>query len=134
MVRGACQQHVKLIRDTVLNDVCPRCKVAFLYESGCLALSCPKCKCGFCAFCMTDQGDDAHTHCAGCQHNFINREIFAPKGFAGGEVAFFAEVQRRRKTRWLHAYFANLAPDMRTQVCKAMAAELADLKFDAASH
>jgi hypothetical protein len=132
MVRDACQQHVKLIRDTVLNDVCPRCKTAFLYEGGCLALTCPKsnCKCGFCAFCMTDQGRDAHTHCAGCQHNFIDRQLFAPKDFPGGEVAFFAEVQRRRKTRWLHTYFANLVPDMRAQVSKALAAELAELQLE----
>jgi hypothetical protein len=56
MVQDALEHHVKLIRNMVLTDVCPRCKVAFAYEGGCLAINCPNCHCGFCSFCMTDQG------------------------------------------------------------------------------
>ena len=36
----------------LLTDACPRCKQAFLDFNGCCALTCSRCPCGFCAWCL----------------------------------------------------------------------------------
>ena len=53
----------------LLTDACPRCKQAFVDFNGCCALSCSRCPCNFCAWCLKDCGADAHAHVANCPHN-----------------------------------------------------------------
>jgi len=50
----------------IVNDIltlgCPDCKTSYFDFDGCLALSCPKCGCGFCALCNKDCDRNAHVH------------------------------------------------------------------------
>ena len=63
----------KHIVDKILTLSCPRCGQAFIDFDGCCALTCSRqgCKCAFCAFCLEDCGDDAHTHVKQCGGNFF---------------------------------------------------------------
>lgn len=63
---------------------------------GCCALTCSRCGCGFCAYCLKDCGADAHKHVAGCSLNIkANRDVFA------GEDDFKrAQRERRRGLLW----------------------------------
>jgi hypothetical protein len=117
-VMDAVGRHVRHCREVIMNTLCPRCKVAIAYEGGCLAITCKNCKCGFCAFCMEDQGADAHTHCAACQHNTINRAIFPPAG--RNAVTFFEEIQRARIARQIEAYLKTLPAEVAAQVRKEL--------------
>ena len=65
----------KHIVDKILTLSCPRCGQAFFDFDGCCALTCSRqgCKCAFCAFCLEDCGDDAHTHVKQCGGNFLCR-------------------------------------------------------------
>eukprot|EP00475_Leptophrys_vorax_P032272 TRINITY_DN4964_c0_g1_i5.p1 TRINITY_DN4964_c0_g1~~TRINITY_DN4964_c0_g1_i5.p1 ORF type:complete len:333 (+),score=72.19 TRINITY_DN4964_c0_g1_i5:831-1829(+) len=66
------------IVDKIMNLCCPRCGQVFIDFDGCCALTCSRCSCGFCAWCLTDCGSDAHSHVAGCAHNKMpNRQVFA---------------------------------------------------------
>lgn len=44
------------------TEKCPRCEQPFDGFDGCNALKCPRCKTGFCALCLENCGEDAHTH------------------------------------------------------------------------
>eukprot|EP00615_Pteridomonas_danica_P014259 CAMPEP_0114377952 /NCGR_PEP_ID=MMETSP0102-20121206/1327_1 /TAXON_ID=38822 ORGANISM="Pteridomonas danica, Strain PT" /NCGR_SAMPLE_ID=MMETSP0102 /ASSEMBLY_ACC=CAM_ASM_000212 /LENGTH=310 /DNA_ID=CAMNT_0001532675 /DNA_START=1285 /DNA_END=2218 /DNA_ORIENTATION=- len=44
-------------------------KLAFIDFSGCFALSCSTCPCGFCAWCLKDCDGDAHAHVLTCPEN-----------------------------------------------------------------
>jgi hypothetical protein len=52
------------IIDNIINLRCPRCYTVFFDYSGCNSLTCSNdtCKCGFCAVCLKDCGNDAHAH------------------------------------------------------------------------
>eukprot|EP00466_Bigelowiella_natans_P017182 jgi/Bigna1/142794/aug1.73_g17502 len=50
-------------------DSCPRCKVGFMGFTGCFALKCDNCGCGFCAWDLVDCGEDAHEHVIECANN-----------------------------------------------------------------
>ncbi len=65
--KAAAKLRLKIV-DEVLCLKCPRCKFAFVDFSGCFALTCgnKNCRCGFCAWCLKDCGQDAHTHVARC--------------------------------------------------------------------
>jgi hypothetical protein len=113
----AVLRHVKHCQEVILNTLCPRCRVAIQYEGNCLAMTCMNCNCKFCSFCMEDQGDDAHTHCAGCKYNSLNRAIFPPKG---REREVFAQIQQARIQRQLREYLEKLHPDTAAQVREAL--------------
>ena len=62
----------------VLTDKCPRCEAAFLDYANCSALTCHRCGCGFCAWCLRDCGADAHQHVANCPLNVTpGRQVYA---------------------------------------------------------
>jgi hypothetical protein len=63
---------------SLLTDACPRCSQAFLDFNGCCALTCSRCPCAFCAWCLADCGADAHRHVANCPRNLApGRGVFA---------------------------------------------------------
>ena len=62
--RDSISQHFSFICEHLINLACPRCKQVFENFNGCTALTCIRCKCGFCAWCFKDCGDDAHKHIA----------------------------------------------------------------------
>lgn len=57
--RAAIVQH---IRERIMNLQCPRCHAVFADFDGCTALTCARCRCGFCGVCFADCGRDAHAH------------------------------------------------------------------------
>jgi len=55
--------------DEILTLRCPRpnCRAAFVDFDGCFALTCGRCRAGFCGWCLADCGADAHGHVARCR-------------------------------------------------------------------
>lgn len=80
-IKDAVERRAELIRVDVIDNVltlrCPQCRLAFLDFSGCLALTCSMCQCGFCAWCLKDCGVDAHAHVAHCPEGKTNGNVFA---------------------------------------------------------
>jgi hypothetical protein len=113
------EQTVRHIQDKILTLKCPRCEAAFVDFNGCFALTCHRCRCGFCAYCLADCGNDAHAHVAQCPHR-------QQEGY-GGSFAQFEEAQRRRRQRMLQDYIATVGEDIRERVVAACARDVADL-------
>ena len=107
------------VADRLLTLKCPRCEAAFLDFNGCFALTCHRCKCGFCAYCLADCGNDAHAHVAACPHNHA--------GGVFGQVANFEAAQRERRMRMVHEYLGTLPDGVRTRVVAACVHDFADL-------
>jgi hypothetical protein len=102
------------IRECILFDACPRCHSRFEYTGGCMALSCPVCKCEFCGHCFKDCGDDAHEHASNCEFNRMKGNVF----LAGKDkLQAYATVQIARKKRLLQQYLSSIGSiDLRAQV------------------
>lgn len=64
-------------RAQVLTLKCPRCSQAFVDFQNCFALTCGRCGCGFCAWCLRDCGDDAHRHVANCPENLEGGRVYS---------------------------------------------------------
>jgi hypothetical protein len=111
--------------ERLLTLACPRCSAAFLDFTGCFALTCHRCRCGFCAWCLADCGTDAHAHVPGCLHNGAQgRSVY-------GRAEAFALGQRQRRRRMVLEYLATLEDErLRVRVVAACAQDLADLCID----
>eukprot|EP00808_Paulinella_micropora_P003138 g7125.t1 len=75
------QQARVWIQEELLTLKCPRpnCRRAFVDFDGCFALTCGACGWGFCAWCLEDCGEDAHTHVARCNANAApGRQVYSP--------------------------------------------------------
>ena len=112
--------------ERILNPACPRCGQAFVDFDGCFALSCsrvgcPLPACGFCAYCLHDANGDAHHHVANCPHNI------APGRSVWATLEIFREAQRRRCTRMMREYLANLDEASRARALRDCAQDLRDL-------
>lgn len=119
----AADDAVKHVREDLLTLKCPRagCRQAFADFDGCCALTCSRCGCGFCAWCLEDCGDDAHRHVANCAENPMpGRQVY-------GTEAAFHECQRRRRLRLVQAHLATLQPDVRAAAERSLAPNLRDL-------
>jgi hypothetical protein len=69
-VTKSISTHRHHIVDKLLTLRCPRCNQAFVDFDACFALTCSRCRCGFCAWCLVDCGDSgAHRHVANCSLN-----------------------------------------------------------------
>lgn len=109
--------------DKILTLACPRCGQAFLDFEGCFALTCSRCQCGFCAYCLADCGADAHEHVRSCVHN-RRRDYF-------GTEAEFQGAQRRRRQSLLNDYAAALGEQRRAMLLRALEPELRELGLEA---
>lgn len=118
---GQVEQARRHIADLLLTLQCPRCSAAFLDFDGCFALTCSRCVCGFCAWCLQDCGNDAHQHVATCQFNSARRGVH-------GSRAEFAKVQTQRRQRIVEEYLQTLAPALREKVVALCAQDFADLR------
>ena len=67
--KGDLERHRRFIQEDILNLRCPRCNQVFVDFNGCFALTCSRCKAGFCGWCLADCGRDAHRHVANCRLN-----------------------------------------------------------------
>jgi hypothetical protein len=58
----AIEREAHLVRleivESVLNLTCPRCQQVFFDFNGCFALTCSRCSCAFCAWCLADCGEE----------------------------------------------------------------------------
>jgi hypothetical protein len=100
---------VHQLRD-VLCDHCPRCGQVFVDFTGCFALTCGKCSCAFCAWCLADCGADAHGHVVRCQHNLNPRkDVFSTR-------ALFEEGRRLRQMRTAEQFLQRLEPVIAKEV------------------
>ena len=95
---------------------------------GCFALTCgrPDCRAAFCAWCLTDCGDDAHQHVGRCRH----RDPNARDRFYASQEEFNA-CQRARRERLVRAYLNDTVPEpRRAAVVAACADQLRELQID----
>jgi hypothetical protein len=85
---------------------CPRpnCKAPFDSFTGCFALTCSHCSCGFCALCLRDCGSDAHAHVAACGAGQLHGTYF-------GSSLQFEESVRARRERVLREQMATITND-----------------------
>jgi hypothetical protein len=123
----AILQHRKTIIEDILTLKCPRtkCRRAFVDFDGCFALTCTACRCGFCAYCLSDCGADAHRHVVKCPHNI------APGKKVSASIGVFDQAQRQRRARLLNQYLAQrVEVGMREALVHCMQRDLADLGID----
>ena len=75
------------INSEILNLKCPapNCGAVFADFDGCFALTCHRCKAGFCAWCLEHCGNDAHAHCLAVHGDYF------------GKKEEFVECQRVRR-------------------------------------
>lgn len=113
-----------LIIDKVLTLACPRCGMAFVDFTGCLALTCSRdtCKAAFCGVCLHDGGTDAHAHVRSCE--FTNRDLFASQG----QVPV---LQNKWRTGRIRHILLDLSPELKRDVLASLANELRDVGLDA---
>jgi hypothetical protein len=119
------RQHIV---DRILTLACPRCSQVFVDFEGCFALACSRagCNCKFCAYCLTDCGQDAHPHVRQCEHNIApGRNLF-------GNAALFENAQHTRRGRMLREFLGTLDQGMRSQVVVEISRQLLELDFDPA--
>lgn len=112
------RQHIE---NHILQLGCPRCQQAFVDFNGCWALTCTRCSCGFCGWCLQDCGHDAHTHvrqpCP--QAEAVPDPIFPPGGFAA-----FEAHHTRRRAQQLQQFLANTSIEVRQGVLRELRVQL----------
>ena len=111
------------IVDELLTLRCPRCQAAFVDFSGCFALKCSHCPCGFCAWCLEDCGDDAHRHVASCP------ESKNPPGDYFGTKPAFDRHHLERRQHKVNEYLFGLSEEIRPHVVEQCRGDLQDLEM-----
>ena len=113
----------KQIIEEILTLACPRCKQAFLDFSGCFALECHACACGFCGWCLADCGEDAHDHVSQCAAKPPGADEFY------GSREEFENAQRKRQKMLIHTYLQQHDASLRREILEACKTELEALKL-----
>jgi len=107
--------------DKIFNLRCPRCEAPFYDFTGCFALTCSRCPCGFCALCLKDCGADAHTHVAQCGVGRLHGTYY-------GTIEQFIEVHRQRRESELQAYLGAVGnTDVFNQLRERLVPDARDL-------
>jgi len=109
------------IQENILTLKCPRCAQAFLDFTGCFALTCSHCGCGFCAWCLKDCGRDAHDHVRDCGNKPRGADTFF------GSFTDFEEAMKRRQRDSLRAYLQTLDHATREAVKRDLGNQLQGL-------
>ena len=105
--------HKRAIEEQILNLRCPRCSAVFADFANCFALTCGKCRAGFCAWCLADCGKDAHRHVANCAENR------APGRNVYGNVQLFKEAHAERRRRLVDEYVVSRVRDDLRELVRA---------------
>jgi hypothetical protein len=114
------------ITDEVLNLSCPRCKAKFLDFNGCFALTCSRCNCGFCAWCLMDCGVDAHAHVRDCPDNLMpGKDVF-------GDVTLFETQHALKRRVQVIKYLTESVRDrsIAIEILRSVQPELRDLGIE----
>lgn len=68
-IKNKIEQDSEILKIEIIEKIlvlkCPRCRLAFQDFLNCCAITC-RCGAGFCAWCLQDQGADAHAHVMHC--------------------------------------------------------------------
>jgi len=124
--KAAAKLRLKIV-DEVLTLRCPRCKTAFMDFEGCFALQCGNgaCRCGFCAWCLTDCGKDAHAHVKACPEN-------EGKGYFNTELAF-QQHHKSKRTAAVKALVddSTVNANTKSKLRELLGADLRDLQISA---
>jgi hypothetical protein len=117
---GDVKRHTDAIVERFVNISCPRCRAVFVDFSDCTALTCSQstCKAGFCAWCLTDCGDDAHQHVPRCPENPARTDNTADPFFTTEDK--WKEAMAKRKHRLIKKY---LEEDIHDTSIRAMVVE-----------
>ena len=113
------------IVEELLTLKCPRpnCRQAFVDFKDCFALTCGRCRCSFCAWCMKDCGRDAHAHVAQCPENQRGGDLF-------GELSVFNRWQEERRRKRIRKYLQDKKSDeVRRQIVDQCRKDLEDLNM-----
>ena len=115
----------KHIQEVILTLKCPRpdCRQAFADFDGCFALTCSRCRCAFCAWCLKDCGQDAHACAAACG---------AKRGANGyyGDVEGFNAAQKEQRLKRVCAYLRGLDDVVRQRVIDGCRKGFEDLQLN----
>jgi len=123
--RAADQRRArrKFIVDKILTSTCPRCGQAWVDFTGCCALTCSHCHCGFCAFCLADCGGNAHAHVAHCAWGGQGVHM---------RIQDWAAARNRHRVHLLRQYLAKLDPTAKAHALEDCRQDLDDLKINVA--
>lgn len=114
-------------RNKILEDIftlkCPRCRKAFLDFEGCFALKCSSCPCAFCAWCLSDCGDDAHPHV----RSSCSMKPKDPGRTYFGTKKEFEESSKGRIIKELNAYLSSKEPAIRSVIRASLVDDLKDI-------
>uniref|UniRef100_A0A0G4G9U7 Protein kinase domain-containing protein n=1 Tax=Chromera velia CCMP2878 TaxID=1169474 RepID=A0A0G4G9U7_9ALVE len=110
LMEDGAQRRVREIVEEVLTLKCPRCRSAFLDFRGCVALTCARCSCGFCGYCLQDCGADAHAHVPQCP---LGEGMFVC-------VRRWKELQRQRQRAKLEEVVGRLGTEERAEVLRLL--------------
>jgi hypothetical protein len=113
------------IIEEILTPRCPRCKTAFIDFDGCFALTCSNntCGCGFCAYCFSDCGHDAHGHVAACKFNRNNRDVF-------GTTERLRKIWNDIRVEKIKKLLIGKQKEVKSELLKGLEKEFSDLKID----
>lgn len=103
-IEDADERNANILRCNIVDNIltlrCPRtnCRQAFVDFDGCFALTCSNnnCQAGFCAWCLKDCGDDAHSHVRNCKDNKNNKSVH-------GSLDMFHDHHRQRKQKLIES-------------------------------
>jgi len=106
-----------------LQPKCPRpnCRQAYIDHTGCAAIWCSRCNCGFCGWCEADCGNDAHAHCRVCPELPAGVDAWFP-----AQAAFDNHWNRRKAAR-VRRELEQLNQEDRQSVMNDMRVQLADI-------
>lgn len=122
-ISSVVTQYVREIQENILNLSCPNCNLAFFEFTGCAAVFCDKCKCGFCGLCLRNCGTDAHAHVVKCSKN--------PGGNFFVTESALNEIHRSMRKQKIQDFVAKIEkPSIRNKVCIAIRKDLIDLGIE----
>ena len=115
-----CHHHRLYIAENILTLCCPRCKVPFIDFEGCFAVTCHACNCQFCAWCLKDCGNDAHSHVKICPSSL------SPGGFYG-QLSQFNTVHIAQRRKAVISYLEKLPYEEKIATQAVITNDLKDL-------
>ena len=89
------------IIEECLTDRCPRCRKAFVDFDGCFAVKCANCPCGFCGWCFSDCGNDAHEHARNCRAKVATHTSARVRSLRGRDGIGSASLWWLISTSWM---------------------------------
>ena len=124
--KTAAKLHQRIVEE-VLTLKCPRCAQAFQDFDGCFALTCGNkhCSAGFCAWCLTDCGSDAHAHVLICIENPKQQHYY-------NTFEMFERHHKQRKIQQIKEIIttAQLTPTAISKLYTILVGDLRDLQIN----